>query len=234
MYKKEKLIKIVEKSKSKTEVLSKLGKKNFGGNFNTLNFYLEKYEIDISHFNNRGNKNFGKIKKRKLSDILVENSTYSSSHHLKGRLYSEGLKERKCEKCGQDENWYGEKMSLILDHINGIHNDNRIENLRILCPNCNATLDTHCRGDRYLKTYKQKKIEKIEKEKRKNKEYFCECGTKIRKNSKCCRKCSDIKQRKVKRPSYGVLLNEVKKLGLEGTGRKYGVTGNSVKKWLKK
>ena len=42
--------------------------------------------------------------------------------------------------------WTGKKMSLILDHINGKHNDNRIDNLRIVCPNCNATLETHCRG----------------------------------------------------------------------------------------
>lgn len=46
--------------------------------------------------------------------------------------------------CGQGEEWNGKKMSLILDHINGVHNDNRLENLRIVCPNCNATLDTHC------------------------------------------------------------------------------------------
>lgn len=46
--------------------------------------------------------------------------------------------------CGQGEEWMGKKMSLILDHINGVHDDNRIQNLRIVCPNCNATLDTHC------------------------------------------------------------------------------------------
>ena len=69
---------------------------------------------------------------------------------MKNRLYDEGLKERKCELCGQDENWYGKKMSLILDHINGVNNDSRIENLRILCPNCNATLPTHCRGIKHM------------------------------------------------------------------------------------
>jgi len=63
-------------------------------------------------------------------------------------LYQEKLKNKVCELCGQDENWNGKKMSLILDHINGINNDNRLENLRIVCPNCNATLDTHCKGYR--------------------------------------------------------------------------------------
>lgn len=62
------------------------------------------------------------------------------------KIYEAGLKQRKCELCGQGEDWNGMKISLILDHINGINNDHRIENLRIVCPNCNATLDTHCRG----------------------------------------------------------------------------------------
>ena len=59
-------------------------------------------------------------------------------------LFEEGLKERRCEMCGQDENWHGRTMSLILDHINGVPDDNRLENLRIVCPNCAATLETHC------------------------------------------------------------------------------------------
>ena len=49
-----------------------------------------------------------------------------------------------CELCGQGELWRGRPMGLILDHINGVRDDNRLENLRIVCPNCAATLDTHC------------------------------------------------------------------------------------------
>ena len=138
----------VNNSTTKIEVLKKLGLSDQGGNYKTLSKYLKIYIIDISHFkldNNNVAKNF--IKKE-LSDILIENSTFNTNH-LKERLYKEGIKEKKCELCGQDENWQGKKISLILDHINGINDDNRIENLRIVCPNCNATLDTHCKGNKY-------------------------------------------------------------------------------------
>ena len=58
--------------------------------------------------------------------------------------YAKGLKQPSCEMCGQDELWRGRRLALILDHVNGVRDDNRLENLRIVCPNCAATLDTHC------------------------------------------------------------------------------------------
>ena len=148
---KEDLEKAVKLAKTKLDVLNFFNLKNSGGSYKTLNKYIKLYNIDISHFNQLLFHH-----KIDIKNILVENSTYSSSNHLKDRLYNEGLKERKCEKCGQDENWNGERMSLILDHINGINDDNRLENLRIVCPNCNATLPTHCRGYNVLNNMKNK------------------------------------------------------------------------------
>src|SRR5436190_22696055 len=78
-----------------------------------------------------------------LAEILVEGSTYARSN-LKARLYAEGLKTPVCELCGQGAIWRGRAIGLILDHANGVRDDNRLENLRIVCPNCAATLDTHC------------------------------------------------------------------------------------------
>jgi hypothetical protein len=131
------------------DVLKSLGLRAAGSNYKTLKKYIEIFNIDttridISIKNRRKEGLSNKIKLDfSLEKVLIENSTYDRGS-LKNRLYKEKLKFPICEFCGQDEIWRGNKISLILDHINGIHNDNRLENLRILCPNCNASLSTHC------------------------------------------------------------------------------------------
>ena len=146
------LRKIITESSTYSEVLIKLGLVTRGSNFKTLHKYINKYNIDVLHFNANavGTQKLHNFIKIPLDKILIENSKYLSTNTLKKRLYKEGLKEKKCELCGQDENWHGEHMSLIIDHINGINNDNRFENLQIVCPNCNATLPTFS-GKKYEK-----------------------------------------------------------------------------------
>lgn len=212
-YSKESFEKAVKEATSIKCALKNLGLRAAGGNYKVFHKYVEQYGIDTSHFESRKEiyqrslKNYLSGIKIPMNEILVENSTYNRTS-LKKRLYDEGLKERRCEMkgCGQGEIWMGKKMSLILDHINGVYNDNRIENLRIVCANCNATLPTHCG--------KQNKKPKPKKDSK-------------------AREMADFKRRTVKRPSYSQLLQEIEDLGYSGTGRKYGVSDNAIRKWVK-
>lgn len=221
---KEKLSEIIKESKTLTEVLRKLDLRCAGGNYKTIKKYIEKYDIDISHFDSAkaridNLRCFVDSIKKPLEEILVKDSTYSRKS-LKNRLYKEGLKKRECELCGQGEEWKGNKMGLILDHINGVYNDNRLDNLRIVCPNCNATLDTHCGKHNSKRNKKLIELGLSEK---------TDLRTVLTEN----KKISAFNRRKVERPSKPELLAEVEKNGYSATGRKYGVSDNAIRKWLK-
>lgn len=205
------ILKIVKNCYSYADLFRKLDKVGTGDSYKCLKKFIKDKKIDISHFdpykNNRINAKY------KTIDQWLQCGTTLHSSHLKNKLYKEGLKERKCEKCGQGEDWNGEHMSLILDHINGINNDNRLENLRILCPNCNATLPTHCRGN------VRKEQKKYEKKVR------LDDGFTLKEKN------AHLKQRKIERPPYPQLISEIKELGYRGTGKKYGVSDNAIRKW---
>lgn len=132
----------VSAAASMTDVLRALGfNPNHNGSRTTVKKYIEKLELDTSHWRGQGwnGQGFGKAP-IPLSEILVEGSSYAT-HALAQRLLSAGLKERKCERCLLTE-WQGEPVPVELDHINGVSNDHRWENLRMLCPNCHALTPT--------------------------------------------------------------------------------------------
>jgi hypothetical protein len=78
----------------------------------------------------------------KDEDVFVENSTYAR-HHIKRRIIQKELIKYECGECGNTGEWNNKPLPLILDHINGVNNDNRIENLRFVCSNCDSQLPTY-------------------------------------------------------------------------------------------
>jgi 5-methylcytosine-specific restriction endonuclease McrA len=224
---KEMLDEVAKTSISVAEILKKLNIPLGGGNYKLINKLIDLYDIDISHFMGKSwSKNKILTSKIKLDDILNNKINFSRTQ-LKKRLLNSGLLEYKCDSCGNTGEWMGKPISLELDHINGINNDNRLENLRILCPNCHSQTDTF---------RKKNKIEILNKPKIDNpirEPNICDCGKIITNNSKTCKQCYRLKSRKVKRPQKDILLKEIEEFGYSKVGKKYGVSDNAVRKWLK-
>jgi len=141
----EELKNAVKNSFSYRQVLSKLGLREAGGNYEQIKKYIAEYNLDKRHFKGRGwNLGLRGIGKPLISldEILVKNNNFQS-FKLKKRLFAAGLKSQCCEKCGWAEKTSSGYLPLELDHINGDRHDNRLENLRILCPNCHSLTPTH-------------------------------------------------------------------------------------------
>ena len=139
------LVDAAKKSTSLRQVLMALNLRAAGGNYTHIQRALKELKIDTSHFRGRAwRRGMPKavIPAKSLEEILVENSTYQS-YKLKRRLFEEGLKQPFCEQCGWAEKSIDGRLPLELDHINGVRTDNRLENLRILCPNCHSLQLTH-------------------------------------------------------------------------------------------
>jgi hypothetical protein len=221
-------------SLSWADSLRRLGLCPTGGAWRVLKKYARLWEISTEHFDaNAARRQNLRQPQKLLSEVLVEASTYSR-RDVKRRLLSEGLKEPRCERCGQGEIWRGRPMSLILDHINGVRDDHRLENLQFVCPNCAATLDTHCG--------RKNRIERVRREclrchkafvPRDARQRYCsrECG--CRWDRAKLRGKPIPASRKVERPPYEKLLAEIEATSYLAVGRKYGVSDNAVRKWVR-
>lgn len=135
----------VKNSTSIRQVIGKLGLVEAGGNYEQVKRIINEEKIDKSHFTgkvwNKGKRGIGKPRLT-LTEILKKDNIYQS-FKLKKRLFAAGIKKPKCELCGWAQESSDGRIPLELDHINGDRHDNRIENLKILCPNCHSLRPTH-------------------------------------------------------------------------------------------
>ena len=149
-----------------------------------------------------------------LDEILVQNSSYTSSYHLKRRLLRESVIENCCAVCGLTE-WRGQALSLHLDHINGDDRDNRLENLRLLCPNCHSQTETYCARKNRVQNY------------------CIDCQKAINRQSLRCKRCN-IRQRgtKIKWPPSRELRERVAHTSYLAVARQLKVSDNALRKRL--
>ena len=218
-YTEDELDQIIKVSNSWRDFARNLGYNAFSGKLKKI---LEEYCIqknkDTSHFSTVARSTI-----RTEDNVFCENST-ADQKVLREWYYKNKYTPYTCSICGLSPEWQGQPLTLILDHINGHNHDNRLENLRWVCPNCNQQLET-TNGKNRKKLYKKN---------------FCiDCGKEIDFRSTRCKNCASKKTgleqpRKVEdRPSRDELKVLIRENSMTKIGNLYGVSDNTIRKWCK-
>ena len=200
---------LVRRSNSYKSILGEFGVVVSGGSVKILKDRILKLGIDISHF------------ERKPARVLSNNDVFCINSSvdrgiLKRIVIRNGLLQNRCSICGLEKEWQGRPIVMIIDHINGVNNDNRIENLRMVCQNCNSQLET----------FAGKNVRK------ERKHFYCECGAQISRPGISCKRCAGKK--KTNTITKEQLEEDMKSMSVVSIGKKYGVSDNAVRKWCRR
>lgn len=240
---KEKLLELVETSNSIKELVGRIGLNNKNGsNDETVKRCLEYHGIDWKPLALRGvrhsQQNVNKRRIRTNEEIFVENSEVARNV-ARQHILKDNLIPYKCAICGQEPEWNGKPMPLILDHINGVRDDHRLDNLRFVCGNCNLQLETTS-GNKNSKRRKEL-AEEIERSRN-----YIKIGNNRLNKCPLCGKLKDVKAsvclecylkqtaKNSNRPPKEQLAQDILTMSNVQIGKKYGVSDNAVRKWLRR
>lgn len=139
---------IVQVSFSIAGVIRALGRAVQGTNYRQVRRWVRELDLDTSHWRGQSHGTSWQNKRTPLDEMLVADSRHRITVHRKRRLINEGVLKNECASCGMGPVWRGKPLVLRLDHVNGDRYDNRKENLRFLCPNCDSQTETFCGRNR--------------------------------------------------------------------------------------
>lgn len=206
-----------------SDVLRLLGLRVAGGNHRSIRYWIDELGLDISHFSNEKQlSSLAKNRPKKTDEEVLCVDSKVSMKALK-RVAREKIKYI-CNECKNDGNHNGKLLILQLDHINGNNTDNRLENLRWLCPNCHSQTDTFSGRNRAVSFCKTCKIPTLKKSEYCSRECRPKLTTPLIGNTK--------PRKQVNWPDANVVFNRVLDVGYEKCGIELNVSGNGVKRFL--
>jgi hypothetical protein len=214
------------------EAMEKLGLTYRGGCYITAKQLLHELQLDISHMTHDNRKKHHGIKATPKTPIPIEEylrtDTKVSTTDFKARLLKEGLLQNQCALCSIVD-WLGQPLTLHLDHINGDRYDNRLENLRILCPNCHSQTPTFAGRNQYRRRgviHHQMVLA--------NKPTCPSCGAAKTKKAKYCLDCAKHKNAidKTNWPSYTECCEFLRADTLQALATKFKVDSSTLRHYM--